>query len=59
VLIGCRLTAEQKAEMVRLLKEYNPKRVVMAVGDGLNDICMMKEADVSVCVGDNPVLTQS
>ena len=42
-----RMTPKQKAAMVRLLKE-DFKRVSLAVGDGANDVSMIREANVGV-----------
>ena len=58
VLIGCRLTEGQKSEIVQLLREYQPKSVILAVGDGINDIQMMKEADISINIATNNNLTK-
>ena len=50
VLIGCRLSPVQKAEIVTLIREYQPKKVTLAVGDGVNDICMLNAAHIPVSV---------
>lgn len=50
VLIACRLSPVQKAEIIKLLKEYQPKKITLAIGDGVNDISMMNEADIGVSV---------
>lgn len=38
VLIACRLTPKQKGEIIDLLKIYQPKKITLAIGDGINDI---------------------
>lgn len=50
VLIACRLSPMQKAEIIKLLKEYQPKKITLAIGDGVNDISMLNEADIGVSV---------
>jgi len=49
VLIACRVSPSQKAEMVRLVREnVHPKPVTLAVGDGANDVPMIQEAQVGI-----------
>ncbi|KRZ40142.1 putative phospholipid-transporting ATPase IIB, partial [Trichinella pseudospiralis] len=43
-----RCSPAQKAEMVRMLKEADKKKVVAAVGDGGNDIAMIMASDTGV-----------
>eukprot|EP00899_Mesostigma_viride_P002511 jgi/Mesvir1/12260/Mv00475-RA.1 len=46
-VICCRLTPTQKATLVQLLRERR-KFVVLAIGDGLNDVNMLSAANVGV-----------
>jgi len=54
VLIACRVSPLQKAEMVRLVRERPQKGmtksapVTLAIGDGANDVPMIQEAQVGV-----------
>lgn len=49
VLIACRVSPMQKAELVRLVREgVSPTPVTLAVGDGANDVPMIQEAQVGV-----------
>ena len=41
VLIACRMSPKQKAEIVLLLKELRPNAGILAVGDGANDVSMI------------------
>eukprot|EP01059_Diplonema_ambulator_P005982 TRINITY_DN1575_c0_g1_i1.p1 TRINITY_DN1575_c0_g1~~TRINITY_DN1575_c0_g1_i1.p1 ORF type:complete len:1309 (+),score=410.70 TRINITY_DN1575_c0_g1_i1:252-4178(+) len=47
VVICCRVTPGQKAQVVRLVKQ-NLDEVTLAIGDGANDVSMIKEAHVGV-----------
>ncbi|XP_054574342.1 phospholipid-transporting ATPase IK [Eptesicus fuscus] len=46
-VICCRVTPKQKALMVALVKKYQ-KVVTLAIGDGVNDVNMIKTADIGV-----------
>ncbi|CAI2358814.1 unnamed protein product [Moneuplotes crassus] len=48
VVLVCRSSPKQKAEVVEFAKEVNPKMVSLAIGDGGNDVSMIKEADVGI-----------
>jgi phospholipid-transporting ATPase len=58
VLIGARLSPMQKAEIVQLVKEFQPGEVCLALGDGINDICMLNEAHIGVSVAHSNVAHQ-
>ncbi|GMR45633.1 hypothetical protein PMAYCL1PPCAC_15828, partial [Pristionchus mayeri] len=47
VVICCRVTPLQKAEVVDLVKK-NRKAVTLAIGDGANDVSMIKKAHIGV-----------
>ncbi|XP_020009009.2 phospholipid-transporting ATPase IK-like [Castor canadensis] len=46
-VICCRVTPKQKALIVALVKKYH-KVVTLAIGDGANDVNMIKTADIGV-----------
>ncbi|XP_049629083.1 phospholipid-transporting ATPase FetA-like [Suncus etruscus] len=46
-VICCRMTPHQKAQMVELVKKYK-KVVTLAIGDGANDVSMIKAAHIGV-----------
>ena len=46
-IIGYDMKPLHKGILIKLMKEADIERNVMAVGDGLNDISMMHEADIS------------
>ncbi|XP_010209474.1 PREDICTED: probable phospholipid-transporting ATPase IM, partial [Tinamus guttatus] len=47
VVICCRVTPLQKAQVVELVKKYK-KAVTLAIGDGANDVRMIKTAHIGV-----------
>jgi phospholipid-translocating P-type ATPase (flippase) len=48
-VIGCRLTPIQKQQVVNLVKtDTFPKCTTLSIGDGANDVSMIREADVGV-----------
>lgn len=46
-VICCRVTPLQKAQVVELVKKYK-KAVTLAIGDGANDVSMIKTAHIGV-----------
>jgi len=49
VVIACRVSPLQKAQMVALVRQgVKPQPVTLAVGDGANDVPMIQEAQVGV-----------
>ena len=47
-VICCRISPKQKADVVRMVKEFNRDAVTLSIGDGANDVNMIKEADIGV-----------
>jgi phospholipid-transporting ATPase len=48
-VIACRLTPVQKQQLVALVKvDSKPKATTLSIGDGANDVSMIREADVGV-----------
>ncbi|NXF97468.1 AT8B1 ATPase, partial [Eubucco bourcierii] len=46
-VICCRVTPKQKATVVELVKKYQ-KAITLAIGDGANDVSMIKSAHIGV-----------
>ncbi|KAL2088905.1 hypothetical protein ACEWY4_015804 [Coilia grayii] len=49
-VICCRVTPLQKAQVVELVKKHK-QAVTLAIGDGANDVSMIKTADIGVGIG--------
>ena len=47
-LCVCRCSPTQKADIVRLLKQFSKGKRVASVGDGGNDVGMILEADIGI-----------
>ena len=47
-VVGCRVSPDQKREMVNLIKVGVPGVRTLSVGDGANDVAMIQEAHVGV-----------
>lgn len=48
-VIACRLTPKQKEQVVHVVKtDTVPKAITLSIGDGANDVSMIREADVGV-----------
>ncbi len=45
VVVACRCSPTQKADVARLIRDYT-KKVVCCIGDGGNDVSMIQAADV-------------
>lgn len=41
VVLACRVSPKQKADIVNLIKKRYPKKVTLAIGDGANDVNMI------------------
>ena len=52
-VICCRLRPGQKADVVRMIKKDEKSALTMAVGDGANDVSMIKEAHIGVGIFGN------
>mmetsp|Transcript_100683 Transcript_100683/g.280417 ORF Transcript_100683/g.280417 Transcript_100683/m.280417 type:complete len:1445 (-) Transcript_100683:44-4378(-) len=49
IVIACRVSPLQKAQLVRMVREgVKPTPVTLAIGDGANDVPMIQEAQVGV-----------
>ena len=48
VVLGCRVSPKQKAEIVKMVRKYKPNAQTLAIGDGANDVNMIIAAHVGV-----------
>jgi len=47
-VIVCRASPSQKSHVVQLVKKYIPSATSMSIGDGSNDVPMIKQANIGV-----------
>ena len=47
-VICCRVSPGQKADVVRLIKDDDPDIITLAIGDGANDVSMIREAHIGI-----------
>ncbi len=47
-VIASRLSPIQKSQIIRIIKEADPKNITLAIGDGGNDVSMIQEAHVGI-----------
>jgi len=47
-VVCCRISPKQKAQIVNLVKKYRPNSITLAIGDGANDVAMIKAAHVGI-----------
>lgn len=48
VVLACRVSPKQKAEIVQFIREKYPTTRTLAIGDGANDVNMITQAHVGV-----------
>lgn len=48
VVLACRVSPKQKAEVVNMIKHRHPKKTTLAIGDGANDVNMITAAHIGV-----------
>ena len=48
VVIACRVSPKQKAEIVQITRNAYPNKITLAIGDGANDVSMITTAHVGV-----------
>ena len=48
VVLACRDSPKQKADIVRLIRGAHPTKTTLAIGDGANDVAMILAAHVGV-----------
>lgn len=47
-VVACRARKDQKAQMLRLIRENFPSSCCLAIGDGANDVAMIKAGQIGV-----------
>lgn len=47
-VVCCRISPRQKAEIVKLVRRYEKNCITLAIGDGANDVAMIKAAHVGI-----------
>ena len=48
VVLACRVSPKQKAEIVQMMRARNPEKTTLAIGDGANDVNMITAAHIGV-----------
>ena len=48
VVLACRVSPQQKADIVKLIREFKPQAKTLSIGDGANDVNMITAAHVGV-----------
>ena len=48
VVLACRVSPKQKADIVAMIRKRFPKKVTLSIGDGANDVSMILQAHVGV-----------
>ena len=48
VVLACRVSPKQKADIVLMIKQRFQKKVTLSIGDGANDVSMILQAHVGV-----------
>lgn len=48
VVLACRVSPKQKADIVGMIKKRFPKKITLSIGDGANDVSMILQAHVGV-----------
>ncbi len=48
VVIACRVSPKQKAEVVALVKNFDKKATTLSIGDGANDVNMITTAHIGI-----------
>ncbi len=48
VVIACRVSPKQKAEVVHLIRDYDKSATTLSIGDGANDVNMISSAHIGI-----------
>jgi len=48
VVLACRVSPKQKADIVQMIREKYPTKTTLSIGDGANDVSMILKAHVGV-----------
>ena len=47
-VICCRVSPSQKSQVIQQMKNFDPKAITLAIGDGGNDVSMIMEANIGI-----------
>jgi len=48
VVLACRVSPQQKADIVNMIRKRFPHKITLSIGDGANDVNMITQAHVGV-----------
>ena len=48
VVLCCRVSPQQKADVVQMVKDRMPGKSTLAIGDGANDVSMITAAHIGI-----------
>lgn len=48
IVLACRVSPKQKADIVQMVKERYPSKTTLSIGDGANDVAMILKADIGI-----------
>ncbi len=48
VVLACRVSPKQKAKIVTMMRERDPDKSTLAIGDGANDVNMITAAHIGI-----------
>ena len=48
VVLACRVSPKQKAEIVQMVRNHHKDAITMSIGDGANDVNMITQAHVGI-----------
>lgn len=48
VVLACRVSPKQKAEIVHMIRARHPDKTTLAIGDGANDVNMITAAHLGI-----------
>ena len=48
VVLACRVSPKQKAEIVMMMRARNPDKTTLSIGDGANDVNMITAAHIGI-----------
>ena len=48
MVLACRVSPKQKAEIVRMMRARYPEKTTLSIGDGANDVNMITAAHIGV-----------
>ena len=48
MVLACRVSPKQKADIVVMMRARNPDKATLAIGDGANDVNMITAAHIGI-----------